>query len=209
MICGTVYGVVLNDAEERSLLAETFAQAPYRAPPVAPVLYIKPRNAVVPGGDETGLNGLAELRAAATIGLIFGRDTARVSAKEALDGIAAMALALDLSEPCATYYRPTVRQSCRDGFLPVGALAPFRPDLLGSEIVTRIDGAEAHLWSPARLVRDAATLIADVSAFMTLAAGDMLLIGLPHDAPIARPGQRVEAKAAGLPGVSVTLRGHG
>jgi 5-oxopent-3-ene-1,2,5-tricarboxylate decarboxylase/2-hydroxyhepta-2,4-diene-1,7-dioate isomerase len=208
MMRGTIYGVALNDAEERGVLTQAFAQPPYRAPPAAPVLYIKSRNTVVPGGGETGLDGLTAVRVAATIGLVFGRDAACVRPEAALGHIAAAALVLDLSEPWANYYRPAVRQSCRDGFLPVGALAAFHPDLLGGEIVTRIDGAEVHRWSPARLVRDAATLIADVSAFMTLAAGDTLLIGLPHDAPTARAGQRLEAHVAGLASVTVTLRGQ-
>lgn len=209
MIAGTVYGVVLNDRAERALLADAFAQPPYRAPPVAPVLYIKPRNCIVPGGGMVALDGLAEVSVAATIGLVMGRDAARVSPERALDHVAAAALVLDLSEPVASYYRPTVRQRCRDGFLPVGAIGAFHAGLLAGDIVTRIAGAEAHRWSPARAVRDAAGLIAEASAFMTLAAGDMLMIGLPHDAPRARAGQRIEASMAGLSPVSVTLGGQG
>jgi 5-oxopent-3-ene-1,2,5-tricarboxylate decarboxylase/2-hydroxyhepta-2,4-diene-1,7-dioate isomerase len=208
MIAGTVYGVVLNDGAERAALAPAFAQAPYRAPPIAPVLYIKPHNTILPGGGDVMLDGLAEIAVAPAIGLILGRDATRVRPGDALDTIAAAALALDLSEPCDSYYRPTVRQRCRDGFLPVGTPVPFDPALLETEIVTRIDGVEAHRWSPARLIRDAASLIADVSAFMTLEAGDMLLIGVPHDAPVARRGQRIETDATGFASVRATLEGN-
>ncbi len=48
------------------------------------------------------------------------------------------------------------------------------------------------------MVRDAASLISDISSFMTLAAGDLLLVGLPHDAPRARPGDLVRVECAGL-----------
>ncbi|WEK43987.1 MAG: fumarylacetoacetate hydrolase family protein [Candidatus Sphingomonas colombiensis] len=209
MIAGTVYGVVLNDAAERGLLADAFTQAPYRAPPIAPVLYIKPRNCITRDDSIIAPDGLAEVSAAATIGLVMGRDTTRVTPDRALDHVAAAALVLDLSEPVTSYYRPTVRQRCRDGFLPVGAITSFHAAQLAGDIVTRIDGADAHRWSPSRAVRDAARLIADVSAFMTLAAGDMLLIGLPHDAPRARAGQRIEASMAGLSPVRVTWGGQG
>jgi len=208
VIAGTVYGVVLNDGAERASLAPAFAQAPYRAPPVAPVLYIKPRNTIVPSRGDIALDGLSEVSVAPSIGLIFGRDAAGVRTGDALDTIAAAALVLDLSEPCDSYYRPTVRQRCRDGFLPVGTPVPFHPALLDAEMVTQIDGMEAHRWSPARLIRDAASLIADVSAFMTLEAGDMLLIGLPHDAPVARRGQRIETDATGFAPVRATLEGN-
>jgi 5-oxopent-3-ene-1,2,5-tricarboxylate decarboxylase/2-hydroxyhepta-2,4-diene-1,7-dioate isomerase len=38
-------------------------------------------------------------------------------------------------------------------------------------------------------VRDVATLIADVSAFMTLNPGDLLMLGVAHGAPRVRAGQ--------------------
>lgn len=209
MIAGTVYGVVLNDAEERDRLAPAFAEPPYRAPPVAPVLYIKPRTCLLPGGGRVAIDGdLSEITVAPTIGLVFGHDVSRATAGDALAGVAAAVLALDLSEPSDSYYRPAVRQRCRDGFLPVGPAIAFAPSLLDAAIVTHIDAVEVHRWSLDRLVRDAAILVADVSAFMTLAAGDMLLVGLPHDAPRARAGQHVAVEAAGFPGCSVTLIGE-
>ena len=48
------------------------------------------------------------------------------------------------------------------------------------------------------LVRGVARLIADVSAFMTLDRGDLLVVGEPYDAPLARPGDRVRVSADGF-----------
>lgn len=206
MIAGTIYGAVVNDAAERALLADAFAEPPYRAAPVAPVLYIKPRNCLVPHrGTVTITADLDKVTAAATIGLVFDRDTRNVDLADALDGVGAAALALDLFEPVASHYRPTVRQRGRDGFLPVGAMHRFDPALLDGDIVTTIDGVEAHRWSLKRAVRDAATLIADVTGFMTLAAGDMLMLGIAHDAPMARAGQRLLVTAPGFAPLDVTL----
>lgn len=208
MIGGTVYGAALNDAADLARLADAFAASPYRAPPQAPVLYIKPRNCVVPGGGVTMIDDdIDAVRVSAAIALVFGCDTAKVRREEALASVAAAALVLDLAEPYDSYYRPTVRQRCRDGFLPVGALAPFSPAALAGDVITHIDGAEVHRWSLDRLVRDAATLVADISQFMTLAAGDMLILGLADGAPHARRGQHIDAAKAGLPPVSVILAG--
>jgi len=206
MIAGTVYGVVLNDSAERDQLAAAFHEPPYRAPPKAPVLYIKPRNCFNPGGASVRLGpDLIEVEAAATLGLLFGRDAAKHDAGSALASVAAACLALDVSERQANYYRPAVRQRCRDGFLPLGELAPFEPALLSGEIVTSVDGVTVHRWPLTRLVRDAATLIAEISAFMTLAAGDVLLIGLPHDAPRVAAGRRVTVTSSGLPPLNASF----
>ncbi len=44
----------------------------------------------------------------------------------------------------------------------------------------------------ADLVRPLPRLLADVTAFMTLDAGDVLLLGGADDAPLARAGDRVD-----------------
>lgn len=191
MICGTVYGVVLNDRAEREALASAFEAPPYQAPPAAPVVYIKPRTCLRSGGSSVPVPAeLSEVEAAPTVAILFG----------AAGRPAAAALAVDVSEPSGSYYRPAIRQRCRDGFLPVGRLFPFNEhDLATGEIVTSVDGVAVHRWSLDRLVRDIPTLIADLSAFMTLSDGDLLLVGLPGDAPRVRAGQLLRTELSGLP----------
>ena len=206
MICGTAYGVVLNHRSEREALAQAFEAAPYKAPPQAPVMYIKPRGCLAGDGAVVRLDAdLHEVEAAPTLGLLFGRDVYRSSPHEALGCVEAACLALDLSEPHASYYRPVVRQRCRDGFLPLGRPAAFRPPLLEQPIVARVGGHEALSWSPKDLVRDAATLVADISEFMTLRAGDLLLIGLPPGAPRLQRGEQISVSMEGLPSLRVSL----
>ena len=192
MIVGSVYGVVLNDREQNAALAGAFAEKPYAAAPKAPVLYIKPHNTLRFDGAAVPVpEGMAALEAAGTIALLFGDEPNRP---------VAAALALDVCEPHASYYRPAIRQRCRDGFLPMGGFVPFDLEaLVAAPIETWIDGAVAHRWSLARLVREIPALIADVGAFMTLADGDVLLVGLAGDAPRVGVGARVELRHAALP----------
>lgn len=193
MIAGTAYGVVLNDRAERAGLAVAFGEKPYGAPPVAPVVYIKPRTCFAFGGAPVPLPAdLAEVNAAATIALLFGAS-----------GPVAAALALDVFEPHDSYYRPAIRQRCRDGFLPVGAFAGCAA--LTGEIVTRVDGEIVHGWSLDRLVRDVPTLIADLSAFMTIGDGDVLLVGLAADAPRVKAMQRIEVRHPSLPALRTRI----
>ncbi len=195
---GTLYGVVLNDSAERTQLEPQFGVTPYNAPPFAPVVYIKPRGSLASGPVRIAAG--ESVVASPTLALLFAHDASRVAPEDALASVGAVALALDVTAPQANYYRPAVGQAIRDGFI---ALGPWQPVAPVTEIATEIDGIPAHAWPLSRLVRDSAALIADLSAFMTLRAGDVLLIGLPGDAPVVKAGQTVTVTASGLPPLPV------
>ena len=121
MIAGTIYGVALNDREQHARLATVFEEPPYKKPPQRPVLYIKPRNCLTGDGSRIPLSpDLTQVEVAATLGLLLGRDARRVTAEAALAHVAGICLALDVAEPYDGYYRPPLRQRCRDGFLAAG-----------------------------------------------------------------------------------------
>jgi 5-oxopent-3-ene-1,2,5-tricarboxylate decarboxylase / 2-hydroxyhepta-2,4-diene-1,7-dioate isomerase len=63
------------------------------------------------------------------------------------------------------------------------------PDALGIRVT--IDGVTVQRGSTAGMQRGVAQLIAEVSDFMTLSPGDVLMLGVPGGAPRARAGQRV------------------
>lgn len=198
-VSGHIYGVVLNDKAERERISHEFEDKPYSAPPVSPVVYMKPASALARGPVRIAAG--MTVNAAATLALLFARDACRCDPAAALATVGASALALDISYPRKDYYRPAIAQQNADGFLLLGE---WQPPCVPDAIETAIDGTKAHGWSLDRLVRDPATLIADLSAFMTLRAGDVLLIGLAGDAPQAGAGRSIAVSADGLP----TLRGE-
>ena len=61
-----------------------------------------------------------------------------------------------------------------------------------------VDGVTVQSAGTGGMQRGAARLIADVTEFMTLRAGDILLLGVPAGAPRARAGQRFAIEIAGL-----------
>ena len=69
----------------------------------------------------------------------------------------------------------------------------------------RVDGRVQHRFNARGFVRRAAQLLADVTAFMTLQPGDILLLGTAHGAPTLRPGQSFEIHAAGFDPLSGRL----
>lgn len=179
-----VYGVALNFRAELEALGEQLYRDPYKKPPVAPVLYLRPRNTWNTSGAAIRLPGDAkELKMAGTLGVAIGAGYVVVN---------------DISIPHASYYRPAIRQRCRDGFCVIGSEIADREPL---EIRTFINGQLRCRANVADLVRPVDRLIADIGEFLTLQPGDILLIGEPPDAPLAKAGDRVRVEIDGLPAI--------
>ncbi|MBN3790762.1 fumarylacetoacetate hydrolase family protein [Burkholderia sp. Ac-20353] len=199
---GTVYGALLNERAALDALGGAVHQPPYGRPPQAPVLYIKPANTHAPDGSAVVVPaGVDALEIGASVAVVFSRRTTRVPAAQALDYVYGFTLASDVSVPHPDYYRPAVRYKCRDGFCPLGpaiVLPGALADVDAIRLTVRIDGAHALAASTAALIRPVRQLIADVSAFMSFDAGDVLLLGVPGGAPRAKAGSRIEIAADGI-----------
>jgi len=136
-----------------------------------------------------------------------------VDAASALDHVAGAVIVNDLSVPHASFYRPSVRLKARDGFCPIGervvALAdlPAPVDALGVRVF--VDGALAQTTTTGDRIRSAAQLLADVSEFMTLQPGDVLMLGVSHGAPLAAAGQTVVVEIDGLGRLTTPLVAEG
>ena len=205
MISGTVYGAILNVRQHIDALGEALDQPPYGKPPRAPVLYIKPPNTYAADGAQVAVpSGVEALETSATLAVVIGKTACRVSEFRALDHVAGYAAAIDVCIPHSNLHRPAIRQRCRDGFLPIGQIAPC-PDPNALTITVRVNGRETSRFSTSNLVRPVARLIAEVTDFMTLFEGDVLLVGLPPNGPQAKVGDRVEADISGVGTVSCTL----
>lgn len=201
----TVYGVLLNDRATHARLGAAFHAPPYKAPPQAPVLYIKPRNTHAQDGATVrlpGTPGAVEINA--TLGLVMGRRATRVQAAALADYVAGYCIASDLSLPHESVYRPALRQRCRDGFLPKSATLAAPPgfDPVHAEAVTFVNGEEVDRRGFGALLRPPAQLVVDVTDFMTLQPGDVLLLGAADRSPLARPGDAVRIEVAGLGSLS-------
>ncbi|KVD10269.1 fumarylacetoacetate hydrolase family protein [Burkholderia ubonensis] len=199
---GTVYGALLNERAALDALGDAVRQPPYGRPPQAPILYIKPANTHAADGAAVVVPaGVDALEIGASVAVVFARRATRVAADRALDYVHGFTLASDVSVPHPDYYRPAVRFKCRDGFCPLGpAIVPpgALDDVDAIRLTVRIDGNVAQSASTATLIRPVRQLIADVSAFMSFDAGDVLLLGVAGGAPRAKPGSRIEIAAHGI-----------
>jgi 5-oxopent-3-ene-1,2,5-tricarboxylate decarboxylase/2-hydroxyhepta-2,4-diene-1,7-dioate isomerase len=199
---GTVYGVLLNFRREWDLWVPRMTQDPHKAAPQAPVLYVKTANTFSPAGQALLLqDGVSEVDIGATLGLVIGED----------GQVAGAALLCDWSVPHASYYRPPVKFRCRDGFLalPQQLTKGQVADWAALQITVRRDGEQVQTVDLRELMRDLPTLLADVGEFMTLRAGDVLMVGtdclVDGSRPRAKTGDWVEISAPGFVSVNVTV----
>lgn len=208
-LSGTVLGVLLNHRPALAALGDAVHAAPYKAPPQAPVLYVKPRNTQVGDGARVRVPaGVAALEVGAALGLVIGAAACRVSAAEALAHVAGLVVVADLSVPHESFYRPSVRLKARDGFCPLGPCVwPLAAvaDVDALAVRVAVDGRTVHEANTGERVRTAARLLADVSAFMTLAPGDVLLTGVAAGAPHVAAGHAVSVAIEGLGDLSFAL----
>jgi 5-oxopent-3-ene-1,2,5-tricarboxylate decarboxylase / 2-hydroxyhepta-2,4-diene-1,7-dioate isomerase len=197
-----VYGLALNYRSTLEQLGSALSNAPYGAPPRAPVLYIKPANTWIADGDPIPVpHGVAGVEAGVTLAAVLGRDLKGASPEAALDAIAGFTLVNDVTIPHTDYYRPVIQNRCRDGFCVIGRSLTATRDLLPLDAITMrvwVNDELACTASTAGLVRPVATALADVSAMFTLGAGDIVLLGAAPESPVVRPGDRVAIEVEGV-----------
>ena len=193
---GTVYGTLLNFRREHALWAPRMHETPYKAPPAAPVLYIKTANTFTLSGRAIPLpRGVSEVEVAASLGLVAGEG----------GRVAGAVLFNDVAVPHQSYYRPPVKFRCVDGFLGVGdAVRPLTDlgELAALVLELRVDGVMRHRTALVELVRDAAALWAEVNAFQSMRPGDVLMVGTDclddGSRPRVKAGDAVEITATGF-----------
>jgi 5-oxopent-3-ene-1,2,5-tricarboxylate decarboxylase / 2-hydroxyhepta-2,4-diene-1,7-dioate isomerase len=196
---GTVYGTLMNFRGELDALGAKMNEPPYKAPPNAPVLYVKPANTWTENGGRIPLPaGVPEVEIGATVAMVMK------SARE----IAGYVLMNDVSIPHESFFRPPVKYRCLDGFLGIGDRVRARNeagDPAVFKLEVRINGELKQTVRFSQLVRSADRLLADVSEFMTLGEGDMLMLGCDVGRPRARVGDRIEIFMPALGTLANTL----
>jgi 5-oxopent-3-ene-1,2,5-tricarboxylate decarboxylase/2-hydroxyhepta-2,4-diene-1,7-dioate isomerase len=189
---GTVYGTLLNFKSELAAMQPQMSQPPYNAPPKAPVLYIKPANTWSANGANIAVPArVPEVEIGATIAMVVSPQQSQ------------FVLMNDLSIPHSSFFRPPVKFKCLDGFLGIGSntIETDKPQDFILEV--RVNGDVVQTLDFSRLVRPTGQLLADVSEFMTLHAGDVLMLGcdsLPDGKrPLARVGDVITLSAPSHP----------
>ncbi len=206
---GTLFGVALNYRGLLESRLDEFQQPPYQKPPVKPVLFIKTPNTRNGHGQPVVYpQGVERLQPGPALGVVIGKSASRVRAEDAMTHVAGYVIVNEFSLPEESYYRPAVKAKCRDGFCPIGPELVPAADVQDPHALTLklfVNGELRQENSTANLVRDIPRLIEEISEFMTLHEGDVLITGTPEGRVDVQPGDLVEVEISGLGRLANTL----
>lgn len=156
--------------------------------PVYPYAFLKPLTTIAaPSGPVTLPAFSAMVDWEAELGVVIGRTARDVALEDALDLVAGYLPLNDVSARDWVENRPNlgidwVMQKASDGFTPMGpwvTLARHITDPQTLPIACRVNDETMQDSSTARMVFSVAEIIAHVSTFMTLSAGDVIATGTP------------------------------
>jgi len=208
--------VALNDKAQLAALEDTFNQAPYKKPPTQPVLYYKPHNtwnvdgAEIEWAQDFDGQDVAEMVVGASLGVVIGKETCRVSAEQALDYVGGYTLVADYSLPEQNYYRPDIKGKCLDTTAPVG------PEIVPAEKISNpdeltltisVNGQQKSEFQLAEMERSVAELISTISYIMTLQPGEIIAVGFAGERVPVAQGDQVKASIQGVGTLTNTLGG--
>ena len=198
---GTLFGIALNYQGLLHSRLDEFNQPPYQKPPQKPVLFIKTPNTRTRDGQPVTAPAGERLQPGPALGVVIGKTASRVTEQDAFAHVAGYVIVNEFSLPEDSYYRPAVKAKCRDGFCALsGEVIPPGevPDAHALVLTLLVNGEVRQENTTANFVRSIPRLIAELSEFMTLHEGDVLITGTPEGRVDVVPGDEVVVEISGL-----------
>ncbi|HTX07360.1 MAG TPA: fumarylacetoacetate hydrolase family protein [Solirubrobacteraceae bacterium] len=176
--------------------------------PLEPSYFLKPPSSISAGGPVARPQGAELMSFEGEIAIILHRPVRDVSPKEGAQAIGWYAPANDLGVYDFRWADrgSNVLAKGHDGFTPIGpTVRAADVDLASLRLRTRVNGEIVQDARPEELIFPFGQLVADLSRFMTLERGDMILTGTPAGAGVVGPGDVVEVQLDGVGVVSSTI----
>ncbi|GBD31387.1 MAG: hypothetical protein KatS3mg081_1097 [Gemmatimonadales bacterium] len=173
--------------------------------PPEPLLFLKPPSALIGDGDAIVLPRASErVEHEGEIAVVVGKRMKRVSETEAVEGIAGLACANDVTaRDLQRKDGQWTRAKGFDTFCPLGPrVVPLRelPPLDQLEIICRVNGEVRQRGRSGEMAFPIPALLSYISRIMTLEPGDIVLTGTPSGVGPLVAGDVVEVE---IPGVGV------
>jgi 2-keto-4-pentenoate hydratase/2-oxohepta-3-ene-1,7-dioic acid hydratase in catechol pathway len=179
--------------------------------PTEPLLFIKANSSINgPSDPLVRPRGAVKLDYEVELGAVIGRDARNVSEADAMKHVAAYCIVDDVSERAfqMEHGGTTTKGKSADTFAPIGpwlATADQVRDPQTLEVWTTVNGESRQRGNTANMIFTVRQLVAYVSRFMSLRAGDVISTGTPagvaHGMKPPRylePGDVVEMGITGL-----------
>lgn len=176
--------------------------------PAHPSYFMKPGSSISSGGTVARPAGTELLGFEGEIAAVIGRTARHISPGDGWLHVGWITAANDLALHDMRYADKgsNVRSKGSDGFTPLGPVLIPAESIRENEIGVRtfLDGALVQDDSTSGMLFTIGAMIADLSRFMTLDVGDIILTGTPAGATVALPGQRIDVEVYSTTDPSIT-----
>jgi 2-keto-4-pentenoate hydratase/2-oxohepta-3-ene-1,7-dioic acid hydratase in catechol pathway/regulator of RNase E activity RraA len=170
--------------------------------PEVPSYFLKPVSSIAASGDPVVRPRGTELLAVeGEIAAIVGRRARHVSPEHGVEHIGWFAPANDIGLYDMRWADrgSNLLSKGQDRFTPIGAAAPADGlDPARLTLRTRVNGELVQEDSSANMIFSFGLLVADLSRFVTLEPGDVILTGTPAGSRLVEPGDEVEVELEGV-----------
>jgi 5-oxopent-3-ene-1,2,5-tricarboxylate decarboxylase / 2-hydroxyhepta-2,4-diene-1,7-dioate isomerase len=177
--------------------------------PATPSYFFKPSSSLAGDGDLiVRPQGCELLCYEGEIALVIGTTARRVSVADAASHIGWVAAANDVGVYDLRWADrgSNVLAKGQDGFTPIAEPVPATEvDLDNLTLRTFLNGVQVQEGNSSGLIFPFSLLIADLSRFMTLEPGDVILTGTPANSRPLSPGDVVEVEIGGAARVRSTV----
>lgn len=179
--------------------------------PTTPILFLKPTTSLTGPNDVIVLpSGSISTDWEVELGVVIGTQAKNVSVEDALSHVAGYCIAHDVSERHDQIQLGSqwTKGKSHDTFCPVGpwlVTADEIENVQGLEMWCAVNGRRVQDSSTAEMIFDVASCIADISRYMTLLPGDLIITGTPAGVGLGqkppvylKPGDEVSLGIQGL-----------
>lgn len=169
--------------------------------PERPLLFLKPPNAVAGHGDTISLpHDKERIDHEAELGVVIGEQCKNVRPEDAEDVIAGYTCVNDLSNRDDQRIEQNwVRGKAFDGAAPIGPVIVDAEDVPeDATIESRVNGEMKQSSTIDNLIFSVEDLVAEITTYMTLEAGDLIATGTPAGVGPLSDGDVVEVEIEGV-----------
>ena len=179
--------------------------------PEEPVVFFKATSAICGANDDVEIpRGSVKTDWEVELGVVIGKDTKYVSTEDALKHVAGYCVVNDVSERDFQLHRSGqwVKGKSCDTFGPIGPWLVTRDEIADPQnlaMYLEVNGHRYQDGSTRTMHFDVATIVAHLSQFMSLQAGDIISTGTPPGVGLGqvpevylKPGDKMELAIEGL-----------
>ncbi|SFR64261.1 fumarylacetoacetate hydrolase family protein [Halogeometricum limi] len=179
--------------------------------PDRPMMFLKPPNALAGHGDTITLpRGKERVDYEAELGVVIGEQCKNVAEADAMDVVGGYTCVNDISNRDDQEVEQNwVRGKAFDNSAPIGPVVVPPEDVADdARVRLRLNGEEKQNSSLSEFIFSVPELVAEVSRYLTLERGDVIITGTPPGVGPLTDGDTVEVDIEGIGTLRNEVRGE-